>query len=348
MNIVGESLDDLLIKTYKKLLSKKAEFVNSVKATKGENREILGATLHLKDPRARVSRSETKGTIFSCLGELLWYLAGEDQLEFIEYYIEKYSQFAEENLVIHGAYGPRIFRGPQNQFDIVRNKLKSHDGTRKAVIQIFDAKDLLRSYKDVPCTCCLQFFVRNSKLDLIVFMRSSDAFMGLPHDIFAFTMIQEVMARSIGCDIGTYRHMAGSLHLYDKNFQSAKRYIEEGYQSNMPMPIMPVGDPWPSIKKVLDLEEKIRRGERILIPDDLDRYWSDLVRVLLFYSNSKAKRRTKRNVEMAESIISTISFPEVYNIYLETRKRKDSKKINTLDQPELDFFDFINGEKNEI
>jgi len=40
----------------------------------------------------------------------------------------------------------------------------------------------------------MQFMVRRRRLHLLTNMRSNDAFIGLPHDIFAFTMLQEIMA----------------------------------------------------------------------------------------------------------------------------------------------------------
>jgi thymidylate synthase len=48
----------------------------------------------------------------------------------------------------------------------------------------------------------MQFIVRREELHLFVCMRSNDAFMGLPHDVFAFTMLQELVARLIGCELG--------------------------------------------------------------------------------------------------------------------------------------------------
>ena len=37
---------------------------------------------------------------------------------------------------------------------------------------------------------------------LVVHMRSNDVFMGFPHDVFAFTMIQEILANDLGVKLG--------------------------------------------------------------------------------------------------------------------------------------------------
>ena len=59
-------------------------------------------------------------------------------------------------------------------------------------------------------------------------MRSNDAFKGLPHDVFCFTMLQEIFARTLGVHVGVYKHAVGSLHLYDKDRQKANQYLKEG------------------------------------------------------------------------------------------------------------------------
>ncbi len=175
-------------------------------------------------------------------------LAKTNSLEFISYYLSRYQDESEDGRTVYGAYGPRLFklRGI-NQINNIRRLLKKRD-SRRAVIQLFDAKDIAKRHKDVPCTCTMQFMVRRRRLHLLTNMRSNDAFIGLPHDIFAFTMLQEIMARSLGLELGTYFHLVGSLHLYKRNRDSARRYLNEGWQSsNVAMPPMPVGNPWSSI-----------------------------------------------------------------------------------------------------
>jgi thymidylate synthase len=98
-HLVADSLDDLLRMTYRKIL----DSGESVTATKGSNIELLCVVLELRNPLARLSRTETKGTLFSCLGETLWYLAKSNELEFIKYYLRHYGQFAEKDGTVHGA-----------------------------------------------------------------------------------------------------------------------------------------------------------------------------------------------------------------------------------------------------
>jgi thymidylate synthase len=63
--------------------------------------EIL---LELRNPRARPSRTETRGKVFSCLGELLWYLSRDNRLEFIAYCIKGYEKVSQDGETVHGGY----------------------------------------------------------------------------------------------------------------------------------------------------------------------------------------------------------------------------------------------------
>ncbi len=276
-----ETLDDMLHDVLKALLSEDA----SVQASRGDFTEKLGVLLHLKNPRARLSRSEDKSKVFSALGELLWYLSGESKLDFIDYYVPGiFQDESDDQVTVRSGYGERLFSfDGVNQVGNVISLLKDKPTSRRAVIQLFDARDLLKSYKSIPCTCTLQFIARNNQLHMFVSMRSNDAFLGLPHDVFSFTMLQEIVARSIGMEVGEYKHCAGSLHLYQKHRARAVRYLEEGYQSKIAMPSMPQGDPWENIKTIQAYEQSLRLHGTATRPPKLEPYWQELAYLLDAY-----------------------------------------------------------------
>src|SRR5207245_2696775 len=155
---------------------------------------------------------------------------------------------------------PSLFNGRGlNQLEKVTDVLRRKRDSRQAVIQLFDGYDIVEEHGDVPCTCTLQFMLRQDKLHMFTNMRSNDAFVGLPHDFFCFTMLQEIVARTLSTELGTYKHAVGSLHLYDVNIEAAQQFLDEGWQSTeAPMPPMPKGDPWPAIDLLLKAESSIR------------------------------------------------------------------------------------------
>lgn len=313
MYITCDTLDDLLHNVLDALLRDTA----FIEASRGRFTELYGPCLHLKNPRARFSRSEGKGKVFSALGELLWYLSKDTRLDFIDYYVpNQFQKESDDQVRVRSGYGDRLFsfNGIDQVGNVIR-QLRDKPSSRRAVIQLFDASDLEGKFASVPCTCTLQFLARDERLNLFVSMRSNDAYVGLPHDIFAFTMLQEMIARSTGHELGEYKHCAGSLHLYEDDRESAKEYLKEGWQSTtIVMPSMPNSDPWDSIEALQSLEEGIRSGKEVDIQAaSLDPYWEDLAWLLKAYRASKDKNKQEL-VAIKNEIHS-----DVYKMFIQPR-----------------------------
>jgi thymidylate synthase len=318
MHVACETLDDVLRELYPELL-RSANFVST---SRGDTSELVGVLVEIKRPRARLSRTETRGKPFSCLGELLWYLSGENRLDFIRAYIPKYADESEDGVTIHGAYGPRLFnqRG-HNQVNNVLDLLRSNPGSRRAVIQLFNAEDISCYHREVPCTTTLQLVLREGCLHMVTTMRSNDAYMGLPHDVFCFTMLQEIMARSLGLDLGTYRHFVGSMHLYSAHREQVQQYLEEGVQPTNEMSPMPEGDPWPSIRILLEAEHRIRTGAGVDADTfRVDPYWADLIRLLQIFT----ARGDKNRVDALKAAMAS----RRYGPYIDSRKNVGARALD--------------------
>jgi len=315
MEISREGLDDVLIELYQALQTTEGRN----EGTRGPTKELLGVTVRISNPRCRLSRSEDRGKPFSALGELLWYLSGSDKLEFIEPYVPPYKQDAVDG-VLPGAYGPRLFKkgGSIDQVANVTALLREQPGSRRAVIQLFDAEDIVVRKTEIPCTTTLQFHLRDARLHLSVAMRSNDAYLGLPHDVFCFTMLQEMMARRLKAELGQYIHHAGSMHVYEDRFEAMARYVEEGFQRLNPMPEMPPGDPFEIVPILLDAEDRIRHGDLVVAGDLFEEaYWADIVRLLqVFWASGRPTRLDELKAELSG---------QMYRTYLEGRRHKNER-----------------------
>ena len=252
---------------------------------------------------------------------------GSDKLSFIEYYIPQYRAYAQDDL-LYGAYGPRMYnmRGSTNQLENILSILRDKRSSRQAVVQLFNAEDISSDCKDVPCTCSFQFLLRNEKLEMITNMRSNDAYIGLPHDVFCFTMIQEFLARKLCVNLGTYKHFVGSLHLYEQNVDEAQNYLREGWQSTTEhMPVMPTRDPDAQLGSFLKAEEKVRLGESIDFDYlDLDKYWADLVRLLQIFRYTR-KYKNEKKVRRLSEVIDKSYTPYITNKRLNAARVAEQK-----------------------
>ena len=314
-HLSAHTLDDVLRAAIEEIKARG----EPIRPSKGSAVELFGILLEIKEPRARLSRTETRGKLFSSLGELCWYLAKSKELSFISYYIPRYKEFADGD-ELFGGYGPRLFawRG-LNQLHNVLEVLAHKQDSRQAVIQLFDAPDIVGDHGDVPCTCTLQFASRGGKLHLFTNMRSNDVFLGLPHDVFCFTMLQEIMARTLSIELGTYKHAVGSLHLYDQDVKGAWQFLNEGWQSTEAMPPMPEGDPWPSVNLLLEAEAILRTTEQPVdnILGKADPYWGDLIRLLQIFQCKKKGKGADAAKEVANRMVSRVYLPFVEKLVSE-------------------------------
>ena len=64
-----------------------------------------------------------------------------------------------------------------------------------------------------------QFLPRGGKLEMLVSMRSWDLVWGLSYDVPCFVAVQLALAAALDLEPGTYTHVAGSGHLYERHWR---------------------------------------------------------------------------------------------------------------------------------
>lgn len=337
MIIEGRYLDEILRKLYTELLNSTDTF----DADKGRGQDLLGPKIVLKDPRARISATDTRGRLISALGEFCWYMSGSADLDFIRFYIPNYPP---EGIfgTIEDAYGPRFmgtgeFGRSFRQIDRVIDRLSRKPDTRRAVISVLEPSDLEPGRSEAPCTTALQFIRRREHLHLVAMMRSNDAYWGFPHDVFCFTMMQEVVARALGIKVGEYHHFATSLHLYEQHVGGACDYLDEGFQNpTFAMPKMPSGCQLENLSAFLNIERKIREGiitnvSQIKLPE----YWFDLSLIILRCADIRFKRGTR----ILEENFANIKNGFYRNFFVKRPMALRKSPENGLMQDELDLGD---------
>lgn len=322
VKIRASTLDDVLHEVFERLLRTGRIVPETTKGKKlGKTREASGVVIELTNPRARMSRTEARHyLLFSCLGKLLWYLAGSDDYDFIRYYIPEYPN--EGSVArLRDAYGPRLRPPKKDQLLWIIEILRKKPNSRRAVIPLYGMQDTYTDLSEVPCTCTLQFLRRGRRLELLAHMRSNDAYVGLPNDVFAFTMIQELVARSLGVEVGRYKHLVGSLHLYEVNWKSARKFLAEGWQPKHTMPFMPLGDQFESLGRVLRLERALRAGRNPRTPSSLPDYWRDIVQLLRIH---RADRDDASSAEIKRLRRGMSS--DAYGPFIESKQRRARKR----------------------
>lgn len=156
--------------------------------------------------------------------EALWILSGDNKLAPLQRFIKSYDRFSDDGETLTGAYGPMVVP----QLDYVLRALLNDRDTRQAVLTIWRPNPA--PSRDIPCTIAMNFSIRDNKLYQHVFMRSSDAWLGVPYDMFSFSMVGVYVACRYNslCNPGDYvdlGHLAISMtssHLYEQHWGAAQ------------------------------------------------------------------------------------------------------------------------------
>ncbi len=156
--------------------------------------------------------------------EAFWILSGDDRVATIAPYNERIADYSDDGETFFGAYGPRILE----QLPYVVAKLKQDPSTRQAGLTTWRANP--PKTKDAPCTVAFFFTIRQGELRCHVFMRSSDAWLGIPYDVFNFSMLMHLVCAHLnegkGGDEpivpGGLHLTAASSHLYEPQWAPAR------------------------------------------------------------------------------------------------------------------------------
>jgi thymidylate synthase len=184
--------------------------------------ELIGVHFVLQNPRHNVLVHPARNLNHRfMLAEWLWMWFGRDDVATIAQYNKQIAQFSDNGINFNGAYGVPI----KKQWPRLLETLRADPDSRQAVLAIYQPPTT--PTKDVPCTIALQFLVRRGRLETVAIMRSSDIWLGLPYDVFNFTMLGQCLAAQLGVRPGPLTMHLGSSHLYERDFDAAERVLSD-------------------------------------------------------------------------------------------------------------------------
>ncbi|OBZ07552.1 hypothetical protein A8L34_25805 [Bacillus sp. FJAT-27264] len=163
---------------------------------------------------------------FFVLSESSWILSGLNTVSPLDFFIKDYAKFSDDGTTLNGAYGYRLRnKFGYDQINRAISLLKNNPSTRRVVLSLWSTDDLGYQSNDLPCNISIILKVRSGKLDITVINRSNDVFLGVPHNVFVFFMLQVYIAKGIGCEVGIQRHFTDSLHLYERDMDQVKEIL---------------------------------------------------------------------------------------------------------------------------
>ena len=186
-----------------------------------KTREIEDATIYIDNVYNTLPIGVGRGTVPGIGAvEATQLLSGTSYPETVIAVGPQFTNYTEDDGKFHGSYGTRT----NGQYSVMIDRLKKDSYSRQCVVTIWNPeRDMLEKKRDYPCTILHQFRIRDSKLNMSVYMRSNDVWLGAAYDFFQFTRVQLAMCSVLGIEPGTYTHHVGSLHIYENNYEAADR-----------------------------------------------------------------------------------------------------------------------------
>jgi len=166
---------------------------------------------------------------FFHLFESLWMLAGRNDVAYVKQFVKRMETFSDDGVTFNGAYGFRWreFFG-QDQLEKVAQALRDNPEDRRQVVQIWDASDLGKVSKDLPCNTQVYFGRgHEGELNMTVCNRSNDVIWGAyGANAVHFSYLLEYMAAWIGCPVGAYWQISNNFHGYLNTYEPLKHLAD--------------------------------------------------------------------------------------------------------------------------
>jgi thymidylate synthase len=235
-------IDNDIYAVWLQLLKTLLEHGQNTSPRSQKTKELLGLQLRINYGRKNVMIDTQRklNCRFLVAQWLATMIGAEDKL--LERWNKQLANYEDDG---HGgkypSYGPRLLP----QWPYVLNQLMDDLDTRQAVASIWEAQRL-ETERYVPCTLSLQYLLRPAYVNniweqhqkerpltlvTVATMRSSDAWLGIPYDVYNFTQLANVLAATLSLalrrsiDVGEFILTLGSSHLYEQHWETARSIV---------------------------------------------------------------------------------------------------------------------------
>ena len=188
----------------------------------------------------------------SILYELLWFLRGETNIEYLKQYgVSIWDEWADQRGELGPIYGYqwRSWPAPDgrriDQISDVVEQIRHTPDSRRLIVSAWNVADLEQMALP-PCHLMFQFYVADGRLSCQMYQRSADVFLGVPFNIASYALLTLMVAQVTNLAPGEFIHTFGDAHLYNNHLEQARLQLE---RQPRPLPNLQIN---PNVKSIFD------------------------------------------------------------------------------------------------
>jgi len=183
--------------------------------------------------------------IRSILHELLWFLSGETNIQYLkDNGVSIWDDWATPEGELGPVYGAqwRKWQGADGQVHdqvlALVEGLKNNPDSRRHIINGWNVALLpdekLKPWENAaagkmalpPCHVLYQFYVANNKLSASLYIRSNDLFLGNPYNTASLAFLTHMLAQQCDLDVGEIVLSIGDAHIYSNHFEQVETQLK--------------------------------------------------------------------------------------------------------------------------
>jgi len=165
--------------------------------------------------------------IKSIVYELLWFLRGDTNIAYLQQNgVSIWDEWADENGDLGSVYGKQWRSWPLpnghslDQISQVLEQIKNNPDSRRHIVSAWNVGELEQMALP-PCHLLFQFYVAEGKLSCQLYQRSADWFLGVPFNIFSYSLLTHMIAQQCDLSVGDFIWTGGDCHLYLNHLEQA-------------------------------------------------------------------------------------------------------------------------------
>jgi thymidylate synthase len=158
--------------------------------------------------------------------ELLWFLRGDTNVKYLQDHgVTIWDEWADSDGNLGPVYGKqwRDFGG-MDQIQVLVNTIKVSPYSRRMIVSAWNPPDVPKM-KLPPCHTLWQCQVCNGVLNLHLYARSIDSFLGLPFNIASYALLLEMLAQVTNLIAGELIISFGDLHIYKNHLHQVAEQL---------------------------------------------------------------------------------------------------------------------------